>query len=223
MKYLKEIDKKIGLFSLSDGFDHHLTSLKRRRVNIFKIKGDDNIEAFSTIIIDMNYPLEMGYTLLDKINSNPLYSSINILAIVNSQEELAKVSTQQDNRICDYLTPGIGLDDFINVLESILSPESQPKATYSNAKVMVKLKGVITHISESGCLISSPALLKTNEDVELESTLLDEVTGSEKLLFKVSKNFPSPFKFFKSELDLLNLSDGRREALRKMILGWSIK
>jgi hypothetical protein len=89
--------------------------------------------------------------------------------------------------------------------------------------VNIAIKGVMTHISESGALFSSPILFNRDERIKITSDLLVEICKSNLPIFKVSKIFPSPNHAFITEMDFLNLSDQSRTSLRRAIIGWSLK
>lgn len=223
MKYLKNISKKIGVFSNSTIYDSHINSLRKMGVNALKIKAQDNLEDFSCVLIDLQYPLEMGYSLINKIACNENLSQINIFAIVASRTALNKLTEVQNVRICSFLSINTLFKDLVLTLEAALSPNGQPKKAFKNLKVQVKLAGIMTHISESGALILSPVCFKDSSRIQITSPLIDEVFTRGEPIYKISKSFPSPSNAFLSDVNFLNLSQEAQQSIRKMIIGWSLK
>jgi hypothetical protein len=223
MNYLNMITKKIGVFVSDTHFDLLLEGLRIKGVDIQKIKIGDSIEDFSSIIIDFSYPLEMAYKLLDKIDTDSQLCNINIFALISSQDEIDKITRAQNTRICDYIDIHSSVEELRKKLNEGLSPEGQPKKQFENINVNIAIKGVMTHISESGALFSSPILFNRDERIKITSDLLVEICKSNLPIFKVSKIFPSPNHAFITEMDFLNLSDQSRTSLRRAIIGWSLK
>ena len=200
-----------------------MIGFKKRGINIEKIEESAELNDYSSIFIDLQYPLEMGYKLISKIASDSNLSRINLFAIISNKSDLQKVTGLQGARVCDYIGFGTSFEEVFEKLKYVLSPSGQLIKSYNNTKLSIKLSASISHISESGCLISSKVLLRDHSNIEVFSTLINQVTGETNNLFKVSKNIPSAKGSFFTEIDFLNLSDKSRTAIRKMVIGWSLR
>ena len=165
----------------------------------------------------------MGYQLINQISTDPRLSRINLFAIVSSKSDLKKVTNLQNNRISDYISFTATFDDVYQKLRHRVSPEGQPQKEFKSLKINAQADASISHISESGCLILSDILFNKNSNIEVYSSLINQVTEKNNNLFKVSKNIPSRSGRFLTEVDFLNLSNKSREAIRKMIFGWTLK
>lgn len=222
MKKDKITDQQIGVFVDSDNLDHHISSLRERGINIFCIKFDDDLTDFDCLLIDIHYSSKMGFAMLDKVESSSKLSKINVILILRNSQDWDRVSFIQHNRVSDSINIDVGFDEFIKKLKSTLDFENLPKKIVSK-EVSVEFDGVITHISESGAIISSPVLFFKNNIIEMESHLFEEVVDGKKPIFNVSKNLAGQDGMFIAEIDFLNLNNESRLKLRKTLHGWSVK
>jgi CheY-like chemotaxis protein len=223
MNYLSKIQKKLGVYINNDTFDAVMTEFKKKGVNIEKIKSLDNLADYSTIFVDLSFPLELGYNVVNKINSDPQLSDINIFAIISKRTELEKITQIQNVRIDGYVSLTTSFNEILKKLELVLSPEGRPFKNFVAQKVKIKVDAEISHISESGCLISSKVLFKNNSAIQVESNLVDGIISEKDILYKVSQNLPSATRDFFTEVNFINLSNQSRTSLRKTILNWSLK
>ena len=220
---MKNTSKKIGIFIDNSSFDSIMVDFKKRGMNIERIEESAELNDYSSIFIDLQYPLEMGYKLISKIATDSSLSRINLFAIISKKSDLQKVTSLQGARICDYIGFGTSFEEVFRKLKYVLSPSGQPIKNYSDSKLSIKINASMSHISESGCLISSKVLFHNHSNLEVFSSLINQATGETNNLFKVSKNIPSARGSFFTEIDFLNLSSKSRTAIRKMIIGWSLK
>ncbi len=223
MKETKKINsQQIGVFIDNDKLDAHISTLRDRGINIFYIKSDENLNDFDCLLIDIHYPSKMGFAMLDKVESNSSLSQLNIILIVKNILDWERVTFIQHNRIFDFLNINTEFEVFYEKLKSTLDFENLPRRKMSK-NTTVEIDGVITHISESGAIISSPVLFFKNNLIEMESHFFDEVIDGNKPIFNVSKNITSAEGLFLSEIDFLNLNNESRLKLRKALHGWGVK
>lgn len=220
---MKITNKKIGVFIDNGSFNSMMTSFRRRGVNIEKVEEITKLRDYSSLFIDLQYPLEMGYKLISKISADPKLSHINVFAIISKKSDLEKVTSLQNARLCDYISFRTSFEEILKKIKYFQSPSGQPMKHFPTQNLSVEINASMSHISESGCLISSKVLFNNNCDVEIYSHLINQVTGKKNNLFKISKNIPSNKGDFFTEVDFLNLSDNSRTAIRKMIVGWTLK
>lgn len=200
-----------------------MMSFKKQGFNIEKIDELANISDYSSIFIDLQYPLEMGHKLISKIAVDSKLSRINLFAIISKKSDLQKVSSLQAARICDYIGFGTSFEEVYRKYKYILSSSGQPVKKYDKLNVSIKVNASMSHISESGCLISSNILFHHSNNLEVFSNLINQATGKLDNLFKVVRNIPSAKGNFFTEIDFLNLSDKSRTEIRKMIISWYLK
>ncbi len=218
-----KISKKIGIFIDNSSFDPIMTGFRKRGMNIERIDESAELSDYSSIFIDLQYPLEMGYKLISEIATDSKLSRINLFAIISKKSDLQKVTSLQGARISDYIGFGTSFEEVFKKLKYVLSPSGQLIKNYSHLKLNIKIDAFMSHISESGCLISSKVLFRNHSNLEVFSHLINQVTGETNNLFKVSRNIPSTKDDFFTEIDFLNLSNKSRTAIRKMIIGWSLE
>lgn len=220
---MNHLKKRIGVFTDNKNFNEHITALRKYGYDIRVVTSGDHLNDFSSVFIDFSCKGEVGYKLLDRIVSSSQHWNINIIAIISGISDLDNLTRQHDIRLSDYVTLDISHSDLISKLKVIVAPESKPRKTFEGAKVFVTTKGYITHISESGVVISAPVSFTKNTRVELISDLIEGAVKEDQPILKTSKSFPLTKGLFYSEIDFLNLSSRGREGLRKMIFNWAVK
>jgi CheY-like chemotaxis protein len=220
MKKLKS--QKIGLLINDEGFKSHIEDLRKKGINANRLEVKDPVDEYTCILVDLNYPKELGYTFIDIIESNQVYGHISIIAIVSNQKDLEKITNLQSSRVFGFIDKNTDFENLLKKIKLTLDFDSLPRRKYSE-DIIVQVEGEVTHISESGALIKSDICFAPNVTIDIEIPLLNDVLDNEAPLFNISKLVGATNNKFTSEVNFLNISTASRKKLRKLIYGWSVK
>jgi DNA-binding response OmpR family regulator len=74
--------KKIAVITESQLFNDLIINLRKNNFDTKKCSPNQSLEEFDTLIIDLDFPLEQSYNLLQKIKSDYKYSETVVLVIL---------------------------------------------------------------------------------------------------------------------------------------------
>lgn len=215
--------KKICFVTKSDTFDQLISDFRRANIDAHKRDLKDSFTQFDVLIVDLNYPLEHAYTLLDRLNNDYHFSETLIIAAVTSKDQIAKVRSLALG-CSDYISPKISFRDLYKKIQELENPEKNLlKKDFKNLKTKMSFDGSLTHISENGCLVRSKVSLDRDQDhLKMKSKLTKDLHLSNEVQFSISRSNPVTKKSYVTEIHFQNLKEDDHDRIRQMIKEWSI-
>lgn len=214
--------ERIGLLTTSNAFDSHVTAFKKRGFNAFKLKVGDDLSTYSTLIIDLSYPMEQAYPILEAISLDYKFSECIILGAISKKSDLAKLRASA-LKMNGYISPEIDFQDLLAMIKQCQNPDLVIKKKFDRVELATCIEGKLTHISESGALITSPISFNRGNILSIQSSLINDLELERELIQKVSVSNAYQSKSFLTEIEFLNLDDKDRLKFRQMTHSWGIK
>jgi DNA-binding NarL/FixJ family response regulator len=215
--------KKIAVITESQLFNDLIINLRKNNFDTKKCSPNQSLEEFDTLIIDLDFPLEQSYNLLQKIKSDYKYSETVVLVILKSKSEVAKLRSTALSAD-GYISPTIKVLDLIQKIKELHNPDKYLLSVENlEKKVKVRLQGSITHLSEAGAIIKSQSTFTDHSNIKINSVLFNQLDISEKVISKIVKSNPAIKRSFNTEIKFLNISDEDRDDIRKMVKNWDVK
>jgi DNA-binding response OmpR family regulator len=212
----------IALFIEDKAQDILYKKFGKMGVNVSKIDNSQSLLDTSLVIIDLNYPLERGYTMIDAINQNPKLSHLSIIVLITSAEDFKKLSVLQNLRVVDYLSKNIVFSELIGKIKTLFN-QNQVSSIDVDCDVELGVKVRMTHLSESGAMLSSGILFEKKAKVDINSKLLNTILGKQKPIYKVMQSGPGYSNDFSTTLSFSNLDEVHRRRIRKIFHAWQVK
>lgn len=212
----------IGIITQDGQFDTLITQVKKRGINVRKITGRDDFSDFTVLVLDLTLPFDLAFTILEEISMNYKYSEITLFVSISKRDELLKLRTMS-LKVDGHISPEIDTNDFLRKIEEAKTPELIPNKKFDRVTLETEATGNLTHISESGLLITGPIALVKGEEIVLRSQLFSMLQVDNRIICKILNSNPAPGRKFISEIDFINLTDKDRDNIRKMIHNWSLK
>ncbi len=215
--------KNICFITKNDYFDALISQLRRSNINAKKQSLSANLEDYELIVLDLSYPKELAYTFLSKINRDENLSDKVILAAITTKTQFHRLRSIALG--CDgYISPGIEIKDFLEKARSLFSKELFLKSkSFSNTKLTVKFEGVISHLSETGCLLKSKASLSPSIPLNIDSTIFKDLELHRNIKFSLARINPATKRSFISEVIFQNLEESQMTKIRRLVDKWSVK
>jgi response regulator RpfG family c-di-GMP phosphodiesterase len=214
--------KKVGILTNSKHFTSLFTELKKRKINVKILDIGDNYFDCDVIVVDLSFPLSYGFTFLEEANVNFLNSEKIFLVTIAEKSELLKLRTI-GLKVDGHISSEIEVSKFIEKVNTLRNPESRTRLKLNRVSQKIDLKGELSHISESGALITGPISFEKGTQITLTAELLEELGINDKIICKVLSSNPIPGKKYVTEVDFVNLNDSDRDNIRKMIYSWGIE
>jgi CheY-like chemotaxis protein len=212
--------KKIGILTKSSMYAPLITGLKKRSKNVEQLNLDAKLEQYDTLLIDLAYPLDQAYTVLQKMRDDYRFSETIIFAIISHKSQLTKLRSFVFG-VDGYISPIITPEELIEKLNEAYDPERHlASKKLNNIPLEIQTEGSLTHITESGAIIKSRIAFEITSKFTLSSTFFNELGINERLRCSITKSNPMAKRSFISEVNFLNLTDLNRDKIRSMIKTW---
>lgn len=214
--------EKIGVITLSHSFDSHIEKFKKRNINAIKLTAEADYSNCTIIILDLCYPLEKAFIILEELSSNYTLSEIKVLLIVENRSDIHRITRAAALRADGYIGSKTSFDFLLTKIKECMNPNEALKKSLQDKKTEVRVSGLLTHISETGGLIRSPILLNRKSSFQIQSVIFNELGINENIICKATNSNPIPIRLFNSEINFLNISDRDRDHIRETIATWTI-
>ena len=216
--------KNICFITKSNSFDQVITSLRKKGIDTYKKAIESDLSKYAVLIIDLGYPQDMAYPLLEDIQKNVNFSEKIVIVAISHKSQIAKLRSFALG--CDgYISPSIKFEDLYKKIQELENPEKYLiKKRFSEKSILISIEGSVTHISENGCVINSKVSLNSDMNkIDLNFRILDDLKINKNIQFSIAKSNPIAKRSFTTQINFLNLQDNDRQLIREMIHGWSAK
>ena len=215
--------EKVGFFTTSGVFDSLINGFKKRGVNALRIDNYDQFSACSVIIIDLAYPFERAYTVLQTIKSDYQLSESIIFVAISDKSQIKKLRSFSFG-VHGYITPNIEFELLFKKVREAFDPKQYLiKKDFKNIPVSITTQGQLTHMTETGALIHSKVSFDLETPLQLNGSMFDHLELSSGVKCKISKKNPLSRKKFITEILFTAFSDEHRDKIRKIIFSWNVK
>lgn len=214
--------EKIGIITLSKSYDSHIARLRKRNINAIKLTTEADYSSCTILILDLCYPLEKAFIVLEELSTNYIFAEIKVLLIIENKSDIHRITRASALRADGYISSKISFEFLISKIDECRHKNSVLKKRINNGKMAVEVDGLLTHISETGGLIRGPVLLNRNSDFQIRSIIFKQLGIEDEIICKATYSNPIPIRLFNSEISFLNISDRDRDHIRETIAAWNI-
>lgn len=215
-------EKLIGIVSQAEWADLFVSDLLKRKVKAKKLNTQSHFADFHTVIIDLLYPKEMGYLLLEKLTQDYQFSETHFLVVISNRQQMKRLRGLAFG-VDGYISPLISVDSLLEKIKLLDSKvESVENVEFEGLSIPISYNSLLSHISESGAILKSKVSHPNGTQTLIEGSLLRDFGISDEIVAKVSKTNPIIKRSFNQEVDFVDLTTQEREKLRNSIRGWSV-
>lgn len=79
---------KVGIISKADWANLLVSDLIKRKVKTQRVDIDAELTSFTTLIVDLSYPKEMAYVLLERVTTDKRFNHVQVLVAVSQNYKI---------------------------------------------------------------------------------------------------------------------------------------
>ena len=214
--------EKIGFVCKDDWCDELVVDLRKKGHTAQKISHDVDLHKYSALVIDLGYPGELAFKLLEQTASDYHFSETVFFVAISHKNQLNRLRSFAFG-VDGYISPLISSVKLLKKINEINHSESHLPTLEVNQDVEVKYDCLLTHISESGAILKSKSMHESGKILEINGKLFKDMDIEEGMVSRVSRGNPLAKKSYFQQIDFADIVPANSEKIRKMILNWEAK